>query len=123
MQPALRWRNALRLLRPTNCAAVRARRGDPAVARRLAHHSAAAAVGDAARELRAVSTKAASILCCSPLPPGWIMPAVMINFAAASTGMSSSIARLHGASKKNPVVGFGVQGMNTDTCSSSRRRR
>src|ERR1051326_9327706 len=46
------------------------------------------------------------------------MPAVMISLAAASTGMSSSITSRRGTKKKNPVVGLGVHGMNTETCSS-----
>src|SRR6516225_1557415 len=46
------------------------------------------------------------------------MPAVMISLAAASTGISSSITSRRGTKKKKPVVGFGVHGMNTETCSS-----
>ena len=44
--------------------------------------------------IRAVSASAASFFCGSP--SGWIMPAVMISFAAASTGMSSSMISRRG---------------------------
>ena len=36
---------------------------------------------------RAVSASAASFFCCSPLPPGWIMPALISSLAASSTEM------------------------------------
>src|SRR5262249_9288497 len=47
----------------------------------------------------------------------------IISFAAASTGMSSAMMALRATKKKNPVVGFGVQGRNTETCSSWLGRR
>src|SRR5215813_12262984 len=50
-------------------------------------------------------------------------PADMMSLAAASTGMSSSMTALRATKKKNPVVGLGVQGMNTETCSSRLGRR
>jgi len=51
----------------------------------------AAAFVCSARAARAVSAIAASFFCCSPLPPGWIMPALISSLAASSTEMPSSI--------------------------------
>src|ERR1700722_9330821 len=68
------------------------------------------------RAALAVSASAAIFFCGSE--PGCTTPADMIRVAASSALISISMILLFGTKKKNPVVGFGAQGRNTEMCSS-----